>query len=152
MRRRGSGAEIRFIEYMDVGGATRWTPEQVFSRRDLLESLTRRFGAPVPLDGDALGAGGAVPAAARAGRRRDLVDDRAVLRDVRPQPPDGRRHVVPLPLRDQRHGPARARPRGRDRRRVAAADHRDVAGTRPIKARRIDCVWPTGGRLCRSRR
>ena len=26
------GAEIRFIEYMDVGGATRWTPEQVFSR------------------------------------------------------------------------------------------------------------------------
>ena len=44
------GAEIRFIEYMDVGGATQWTPEQVFSRRDLLESLTRRFGAPVPLD------------------------------------------------------------------------------------------------------
>jgi GTP 3',8-cyclase len=46
------GAEIRFIEYMDVGGATRWTPEQVFSRRDLLESLTRRFGAPVPLGED----------------------------------------------------------------------------------------------------
>ena len=46
------GAEIRFIEYMDVGGATQWTPEQVFSRRDLLESLTRRFGAPVPLDED----------------------------------------------------------------------------------------------------
>jgi cyclic pyranopterin phosphate synthase len=44
------GAEIRFIEYMDVGGATRWTPEQVVSRRDLLESLTRQFGAPVPLD------------------------------------------------------------------------------------------------------
>jgi cyclic pyranopterin phosphate synthase len=44
------GAEIRFIEYMDVGGATRWTPEQVFSRRDLLESLTRSFGAPAPLD------------------------------------------------------------------------------------------------------
>ncbi len=46
------GAEIRFIEYMDVGGATQWTPEQVFSRRDLLESLTRRFGAPVPLGDD----------------------------------------------------------------------------------------------------
>ena len=46
------GAEIRFIEYMDVGGATRWTPEQVFSRRDLLASLTRSFGAPAPL-GDA---------------------------------------------------------------------------------------------------
>ena len=46
------GAEIRFIEYMDVGGATQWTPEQVFSRRDLLEALTRRFGAPVPLGED----------------------------------------------------------------------------------------------------
>jgi cyclic pyranopterin phosphate synthase len=46
------GAEIRFIEYMDVGGATRWTPAQVFSRRELLDSLTRQFGAPVPLDAD----------------------------------------------------------------------------------------------------
>ena len=43
------GAEIRFIEYMDVGGATRWTPEQVFSRRDLLASLTRSFGVPTPV-------------------------------------------------------------------------------------------------------
>ena len=43
------GAEIRFIEYMDVGGATRWTPEQVFARRDLLASLTRSFGVPTPV-------------------------------------------------------------------------------------------------------
>ena len=46
------GAEIRFIEYMDVGGATRWTAEQVFSRRELLASLTRSFGAPAPLRED----------------------------------------------------------------------------------------------------
>jgi len=46
------GAEIRFIEYMDVGGATRWTPEQVFSRRDLLASLTRSFGVPTPVRED----------------------------------------------------------------------------------------------------
>jgi len=26
------GAEVRFIEYMDVGGATRWTPQTVVSR------------------------------------------------------------------------------------------------------------------------
>ncbi len=43
------GAEIRFIEYMDVGGATRWTAEQVFPRTDLLASLTDTFGAPEPL-------------------------------------------------------------------------------------------------------
>jgi GTP 3',8-cyclase len=44
------GAEIRFIEYMDVGGATRWTADQVFSRQQLLASLARSFGAPEPLD------------------------------------------------------------------------------------------------------
>jgi cyclic pyranopterin phosphate synthase len=43
------GAEIRFIEYMDVGGATRWTADQVFSRADVLASLARSVGPPVPL-------------------------------------------------------------------------------------------------------
>jgi cyclic pyranopterin phosphate synthase len=43
------GAEIRFIEYMDVGGATRWTADQVFSRADVLASLARTVGVPVPL-------------------------------------------------------------------------------------------------------
>jgi cyclic pyranopterin phosphate synthase len=39
------GAEIRFIEYMDVGGATGWTGEQVVSRAEMLERLTARYGA-----------------------------------------------------------------------------------------------------------
>ncbi len=38
-------AEVRFIEYMDVGGATRWTPEAVLSRRDMLAALERHYGA-----------------------------------------------------------------------------------------------------------
>ena len=46
------GAEIRFIEYMDVGGATRWTAGQVFSRAEVLASLTRSFGVPEPLPVD----------------------------------------------------------------------------------------------------
>jgi GTP 3',8-cyclase len=37
-------AEVRFIEYMDVGGATRWSPDRVVSRREILETLTRRYG------------------------------------------------------------------------------------------------------------
>jgi cyclic pyranopterin phosphate synthase len=46
---RAHEAEVRFIEYMDVGGATRWSPEDVVSRDEMLARLTTRFGAPVPL-------------------------------------------------------------------------------------------------------
>ena len=42
-------AEVRFIEYMDVGGATRWSMEQVVSRREMLERLERRYGAIMPV-------------------------------------------------------------------------------------------------------
>ncbi len=37
-------AEIRFIEYMDVGGATRWRPDAVVSRREMLDRITARYG------------------------------------------------------------------------------------------------------------
>jgi cyclic pyranopterin phosphate synthase len=47
---RGVNAEVRFIEYMDVGGASRWSPERVFSRREMLDTLTRRYGVITPLD------------------------------------------------------------------------------------------------------
>ena len=42
-------AEVRFIEYMDVGGATRWTPEDVVSRREMLQRLAARFGPIEPI-------------------------------------------------------------------------------------------------------
>ena len=45
---RGIGAEIRFIEYMDVGGATRWSREQVVSRAEILERLAARYGPIEP--------------------------------------------------------------------------------------------------------
>jgi len=47
-------AEVRFIEYMDVGGATEWSAEQVVSQREMLEILSRRYGviAPVPAGAD----------------------------------------------------------------------------------------------------
>ena len=48
---RERGAEVRFIEYMDVGGATHWSPEAVVSRREILERLTVRFGPIEPLAG-----------------------------------------------------------------------------------------------------
>jgi GTP 3',8-cyclase len=42
------GAELRFIEYMDVGGATRWTPSSVVSRREMLARLASHYGAVLP--------------------------------------------------------------------------------------------------------
>jgi cyclic pyranopterin phosphate synthase len=46
-------AEVRFIEYMDVGGATRWSMETVVSRAQILDRLSRRYGPiePVPEPG-----------------------------------------------------------------------------------------------------
>jgi cyclic pyranopterin phosphate synthase len=45
-------AEVRFIEYMDVGGATRWSPGRVVSREDILNVLSRRFGSVEKLPGE----------------------------------------------------------------------------------------------------
>jgi cyclic pyranopterin phosphate synthase len=39
-----AGAEVRFIEYMDVGGATQWSIDRVVSKQEMLESLRQRFG------------------------------------------------------------------------------------------------------------
>jgi cyclic pyranopterin phosphate synthase len=47
---RSVGAEVRFIEYMDVGGATRWTPQAVVSRREILDILVASYGGIVPLE------------------------------------------------------------------------------------------------------
>lgn len=46
---RAVGAEVRFIEYMDVGGATRWRPEAVVSRAEILARLAERYGPIQPL-------------------------------------------------------------------------------------------------------
>jgi cyclic pyranopterin phosphate synthase len=42
-------AEVRFIEYMDVGGATNWSRERVVSRADMLERLEAHYGGVTPL-------------------------------------------------------------------------------------------------------
>lgn len=45
------GAEVRFIEYMDVGGATRWQPGLVVSQPEILEKLRASYGSVQPLTG-----------------------------------------------------------------------------------------------------
>jgi cyclic pyranopterin phosphate synthase len=46
---RDVGAEVRFIEYMDVGGATAWRPEAVVSRAEMLGRLTGHYGPVTPV-------------------------------------------------------------------------------------------------------
>jgi GTP 3',8-cyclase len=41
---RSVNAELRFIEYMDVGGATRWSADRVVSREMMLRALAARYG------------------------------------------------------------------------------------------------------------
>ena len=41
---RAIGAELRFIEYMDVGGATHWSRDRVVSRQEMLTALGREYG------------------------------------------------------------------------------------------------------------
>ncbi len=42
-------AEVRFIEYMDVGGATLWRRETVVSRNEILARLAGRYGTVEPI-------------------------------------------------------------------------------------------------------
>jgi len=41
--------EVRFIEYMDVGGATAWSMDKVLSRAAILQSLSRHYGRIEPV-------------------------------------------------------------------------------------------------------
>jgi cyclic pyranopterin phosphate synthase len=42
---RSRGAEVRFIEYMDVGGATRWSWDQVVTQAQILATVSQHYGA-----------------------------------------------------------------------------------------------------------
>ena len=42
--------EVRFIEYMDVGGATQWSADAVVSRQEMLSILSERYGPITPVN------------------------------------------------------------------------------------------------------
>jgi cyclic pyranopterin phosphate synthase len=46
---RSLSAEVRFIEYMDVGGATKWSPAHVMSRQEMLAALSKHYGRIEPI-------------------------------------------------------------------------------------------------------
>ena len=47
---RQSDAEVRFIEYMDVGGATHWRPDAVVTRAEMLVRIADHYGAIDAID------------------------------------------------------------------------------------------------------
>jgi GTP 3',8-cyclase len=46
---RARRAEVRFIEYMDVGGATTWSSAQVMSRAEMLAAIEAHYGPIEPI-------------------------------------------------------------------------------------------------------
>ncbi|MBI1874237.1 MAG: GTP 3',8-cyclase MoaA [Acidobacteria bacterium] len=46
---RAEGAELRYIEYMDVGGATHWSMDKVVSRPEILDRIARARGLVEPV-------------------------------------------------------------------------------------------------------
>jgi cyclic pyranopterin phosphate synthase len=44
-------AEVRFIEYMDVGGATTWSPDAVLTEPEILSRVSAELGPATPLPG-----------------------------------------------------------------------------------------------------
>lgn len=45
---RARGIEVRFIEYMDVGGATRWSSEAVMGQEEIVAAVAERYGPVEP--------------------------------------------------------------------------------------------------------
>jgi cyclic pyranopterin phosphate synthase len=46
---RSHECEVRFIEYMDVGGATAWSPAAVVTKREILEEIVGHYGDIQPV-------------------------------------------------------------------------------------------------------
>ena len=73
------GAEVRFIEYMDVGGATQWSPDKVMSGAEILERLAGALRPDRAGRRDDVGPGRSVPPARRHRLRTDRLHDVALL-------------------------------------------------------------------------
>ena len=112
---RSNGVEVRFIEYMDVLGATKWSMAKVVSRDEMLQRLEQRYGKITPAGGNELGSRFTISAARRHRLRNYCLHDFAVLPDLRSQPHNRGWDVVSLLVCHERHRPAEAVARLRER-------------------------------------
>jgi len=143
-------AEVRFIEYMDVGGATRWSMEQVRAAARDAGVLARRYGAIEPIAAD----GRAPPSDFGSPMGRPSASSRRPPRHFAApatQPAHGRRHLVVVPVREERGRSARA---GCARERRTLSSPRCCArrgSTAPTVAPRSGWRSGTAARCTRSR-
>ena len=97
-------AEVRFIEYMDVGGRHALVPGAGGLARGDARAAGERYGPIEPIREET-----SLRPSGSAFRRHDVrhhrLDDDALLPDLRPEPAHRRRHLVPLPLRAEGRGP-----------------------------------------------
>ncbi len=121
------GAELRFIEYMDVGGATTWSMAQVVSRDELLKTIGAHYGPVEPLRENSSAPGRSLSPVRWDDLRDHRVNHRTVLPLVRSQPADGRRRLVSVPVCRPRRRSAWSAARRRERRRVARSDYERLA-------------------------
>ena len=70
---RAHDMELRFIEYMDVGGATRWSRQQLTSKKDMLARINAHYSAGKRGTGEAVKLQAVTDPAATA-RRFSLPD------------------------------------------------------------------------------
>ena len=105
---RDRGAEIRFIEYMDVGGATRWSMDLVVSRREILSLLEKALRADRTAPRQWLGSGGPLWATGRDDLRHHRLNNRAVLQCLRSEPAHCGWDVVPVSVCGPRDRPSEA--------------------------------------------
>ena len=133
---------MRFIEYMDVGGATRWSRSAVVSRSEMLRDSAAHYGPVVPV----LGRGSApadrfaLPDGTTFGIIASTTEPFCAA--VRPEPTDRGRRVADVPVRARGHGSATSAARGRDARGSCAADRGPCGRNAPIAAPRSG--WRSG--------
>ncbi len=70
---RDGGHELRFIEYMDVGGATRWSREAVLPREEILARIEAAFGPVHEVDAERRGSAPAQRYALQDGTRFGVI-------------------------------------------------------------------------------
>ena len=76
-------AEVRFIEYMDVGGATHWRMDKVLTRADILDTLAAHYGPITPLNENS-----------RAPAERFMLPDKTVFGIIASAAPPRRRFAA----------------------------------------------------------
>ncbi len=133
---KGSGAVLRFIEYMDVGTSNGWNMTEVLPSADVVTRIAEHFPL-APLDAHSRGRNR--PALGLRGRqrrdRRDFERHARVLRRLHAGASVDRRQAVFVPVRVVRTRFARVAAQWRERRRDRHRRRRNLAGPqRPLFA------------------